>query len=550
VRTWSLRTRLLIATSVILVALIGSTLGYVGTQATALVTDRVNADLGRTREQILADERQREAGLLVTAQVLASFPELRALLDTDAATIRDVLVDYQARVAGVDLLIVLDPGGTVLARTDALQPAPVADVEHAWTGPALAGRPAVGLLDTGQGTFEAAAMPAAAGGTVFGFILVGRRLDDGFARRLRDASRDETVVIGTDGVLGATIERKAWPWPTLASWDAAVAGRHDAIDVDLDGERFAAIETRGRDASRLRYVSLQSRDRALAPYRHIQRGLLVLGLVGIALGVAASAWLARSVTRPLVALTAGTQRVAEGMYDVTLDDRAGGELGRLALAFNQMTRGLRERADMQQFMSASTVAMIRDAQPVATRSERKRLTILITDIRGFTSLADTREPETVVALLNRCLGVQAHRVKKFGGDLDKYIGDSVVALFDGDDMALRAIRCALDIHRAVAEVSDGETTLEVGIGIATGDVVLGSIGGEGRLDYTAIGSPVNLASRLCHHAAPREVLIAASTYSDVAGLVAADPLPPMPIRGFHAPVAVYRMGSHPRDTTP
>ena len=281
--SWSLRTRLLVATSAILVALIGSTLFYVGTQATALVRDRVAADLGRTREQIRADEGQRHASLQVTAQVLASFPELRALLATDTATIRDVLLEYQERVGGIDLLVVLDPSGVVLARTDALSPAPVADAERRWVAPALAGQPAVGLLTAESGMYEAAATASAAGGSVFGFILVGTRIDDGLARRLRDASRDDVVLIGDAGVLGSTIEARRWPWASLEAWDATLGARGDAIDIDLGGERFAAIETRGRSGPALRYVSLQSRDRALAPYRHIQWGLFVLGLAGILL---------------------------------------------------------------------------------------------------------------------------------------------------------------------------------------------------------------------------------------------------------------------------
>ena len=111
----------------------------------------------------------------------------------------------------------------------------------------------------------------------------------------------------------------------------------------------------------------------------------------------------------------------------------------------------------------------------------------------------------------------------------------------GDDMALRAIRCAIDIHRAIDALDDADASLQVGIGIATGDVILGSIGGEGRLDYTAIGAHVNLASRLCGQAAGREILIAASTYDDVRDLVAAEPLTPMAIRGFHDAVQIYRM---------
>ena len=165
-------------------------------------------------------------------------------------------------------------------------------------------------------------------------------------------------------------------------------------------------------------------------------------------------------------------------------------------------------------------------------------------MRGFTSMVEAIRPEDAVKLLNTCLSLQAAKVKKFNGDIDKYVGDCVVALFQGSDMELNAIRCAVEIHRALDERNaqhPSEEPLHVGIGIVTGEVVLGSIGSEDRLDYTVIGSNVNLSSRLCSLAGPRETLFSESTYSAVEGLVAAERTEPVSIKGFRQPVPVYRM---------
>jgi adenylate cyclase len=148
-----------------------------------------------------------------------------------------------------------------------------------------------------------------------------------------------------------------------------------------------------------------------------------------------------------------------------------------------------------------------------------------------------------VASLNRCLSLQADLVKRFHGDVDKFMGDAVFAHFTGDDMALDAIRCGVEIQRALGAASGGDSALSVGVGIATGDVLVGSIGSDDRLDYTAIGPAVNLASRLCARAEPGQILLCADTFGRVSGLVAATPLAPLTVKGFSQPVPVFSIAS-------
>src|SRR6185295_14947734 len=129
-------------------------------------------------------------------------------------------------------------------------------------------------------------------------------------------------------------------------------------------------------------------------------------------------------------LVEGTQQVAAGNFDYRLDIPSTDEIGDLASSFNTMIQGLRERADMQKFVSMSTVEMIQSSNTKKiSAGEKVVLTVLFSDMRGFTSMSEHRTPEDTVRVLNACLSLQAGKVQKFHGDVDKFIGDAVLALF-------------------------------------------------------------------------------------------------------------------------
>ena len=522
-----------------------ATVAYVSRLAERTVSARVTADLERSRKGVAAAEAEQFARLQLIAELVASFPELRALLATDAATVRDFLADYRERHGYQGLLIALDPAGAVVARSDTFAPLSLPDVERTWLAPLAEGRPARGFVVVEGKVHHAVAAAAESGGTVFGAVLAASPIDDRWAALLRDAVGADVVVLSPTGVEASSLPRARIPWRTEA--DAPAELSNVAVDLSLTGERFQAVAATPEPAGPRRIVILQSRDQALAPYRNLQLGLLALGIVAALLGLGGSAWLARSITAPIGDLVRATEKVAAGDFRVRLDVPRDDEIGHLARTFNQMIAGLRERADMAKFVSSSTVEMIqRRPHPGARGGERKEITVLFSDIRGFTSFSETRAPEDAVAVLNYYLSLQAKLVKRFGGDVDKFIGDAVFAHFTGPDMALDAIRCGLEIQRAVANAAEDGAGLSVGVGIATGDVLVGSIGSDERLDYTAIGQAVNLAERLCAAAEPGQILLCAETFVRVSGLVAATALPPLMVKGFSTPVAVYAMSA--RDT--
>ncbi len=178
--------------------------------------------------------------------------------------------------------------------------------------------------------------------------------------------------------------------------------------------------------------------------------------------------------------------------------------------------------------------------------ERRQVTILFADLAGFTALSSSLDAEDLHALMERFFSRVDAAVEAYGGTVDKHIGDAVMALFGapvahGDD-PLRAIRAAQDIHETVTGL--GEDTgrpLAVHIGVASGEVLAGGLGGEGRRDYTVLGDSVNLASRLHEMAAAGETLISDAVYRASGGRADCEALGETEVKGLTAPVAVWRL---------
>jgi len=173
---------------------------------------------------------------------------------------------------------------------------------------------------------------------------------------------------------------------------------------------------------------------------------------------------------------------------------------------NYRTRLLSEfRMRLQQLVSNEAVSSLRQSTGKSgIQSKRVKATILFSDVRKFTEFCETETPENVVSFLNRSLGIVIDAVRDHGGDVDKMIGDAVLAHFQGDDAPQRALAAA---EKALTEMSKANLPRGIGIGIYTGVVVMGTVGASNRKDFTVIGDTVNSASRLCSTAKEGEIII-------------------------------------------
>lgn len=185
---------------------------------------------------------------------------------------------------------------------------------------------------------------------------------------------------------------------------------------------------------------------------------------------------------------------------------------------------------------------------------RAELTIVFADIRGFTALSEQSEPEAVSSSLNTFLTAMTEIVFEFGGTLDKYVGDALMVFFNDPlpqaDHAERAVRMALKMQseldvlcQQLSQAALGEIT--AGIGVSTGYVTVGNFGSPSRMEYTAIGNHVNLASRLADEAAAGEILIAERTLALLPpGLVSAEPVGELALKGVNRPVTLYSVSAN------
>lgn len=250
-------------------------------------------------------------------------------------------------------------------------------------------------------------------------------------------------------------------------------------------------------------------------------------------------------TQPILCIADAATDVANGNLDVELSINTNDEIEELATRFNQMVRGLREREKMGKFVSDSTMCMIQEDSDKhrILGGEYRSMTFLFTDIRGFTAMSIDKKPDEVVKIINYYLDLQSQIIKSFGGDIDKFVGDEIMASFSGDDGADRAIECGIAIQSAIAEANTVRKTKEhticnVGIGINHGEVIVGNIGSHDRMDFTSIGSEVNLASRLCSIAEAGQILIEVQTCAMATTSRVFSPVYEINVKGLKRPVSV------------
>ena len=175
---------------------------------------------------------------------------------------------------------------------------------------------------------------------------------------------------------------------------------------------------------------------------------------------------------------------------------------------------------------------------------RQEACILFSDARGFTEMSQELEPESVFEILSRHLAAQVELVYRHGGYIDKYSGDGIMAVFDGEGMARKCCGCALDILDRSRELADlqGPAAIRMGIGIHQGFAMIGNLGSSEHLDYTMIGKTVNLAARLCGLAS-QSIVVSQAVRDAVAGAAefSFESERPAAIRGFRDPVTVYEL---------
>lgn len=552
---------------ILMVGLTGAMLGGVLFFVEGILSEAINAkivhDFNKTQKVFRQVQALRYDRLLESSALIGENPAFKGNLQVGDPASLEYIIEYEFAqlIIDLDLFIVTDRNGEVLVGYNAPEGFEVRQrpsVQRALRGEY--GDYLIGgddgwpeLMAIGDKLYLVSVVPVYLGDSVIGTITQGVQIDqqevDVFQES--DAAIDVTVVL--DEKLVATTVKGL----KQSDIDVFCDGHSHNLDSILaDMLPGAPFRSPLAGVPVFAYVSpLGEGERAFflatVPEAYEFAILETLGqvtrwtaAVALVLTLVLAYFLGNRISRPILRLVEGMNRVEGGYLDVSVRTTTHDEIALLTDAFNKMTIGMRERLQLMRYVGSHTQEMISKnvGGQVNLGGVREVLAVMFTDIRGFTAFSEKRQPEEVISMLNRYLGFQAEIVPRFGGSIDKFVGDEMVALFIGERALERAIDCAVEIQRCVRKEHETDPVpIDIGIGINYGSVILGNMGAENRLDYTVIGAEVNLGARLCQAAAPQEILVPAQLLDGLAVRVVETKQ--MAFKGFSEELSIASLAS-------
>ncbi len=561
-----LRARIFLPFALLIVGLLLATLWLINAAVGGWVERSLSAQFavtGRVFGALLAERAARLSG--ITGLLARDFAFKRAVATYDADTLRSMADNAQYR--DVDLLWITDPDGRLLADfAGKVAPGePVGALPPLAAALAAAGSgagAAIGALD-GR-LLQLVAAPVLGPGQVpIGYLLAGEAIDDDTARALeRDTGPAVSFASATQLYASSLPPARRRAMFPAAPGDGPLAaplrgtGAATAL-VTIDGERFLTgiVPILTPLEPPLFAVLQDSYDRALGPLRRLPERVVLIGGISLAAGLLVGAAIAAGIAAPLQTLVSAMRRVLAGDFGHQVTLRRSDEIGFLAGAFNEMVVGLAERERIKEtfgrFVSRDVAAAVLDGQ-VPLAGERREVTILFQDVRGFTSIAERTDPTVLVQVVNRLFTAMVAAVEAQGGVIRQFTGDGVMALFGAPvqhaDDPERAVRAALDMVARLPELNrqlaaEGLPVLRIGIGVHTGEVVAGRMGPDERSEYSVVGDAPNVASRI--EGLTKEmgatILVSGATAARLGPEVRLGRRAVLPLRGKEHPVEVVEV---------
>ena len=545
-----LRTKIFIAFSSLIIAVLLATLGFTQIVVSREVDRTLDRELATTGEVFDNLLKERGARLETNSILLASDFALKSAVAThfdpstyEPATLASAAQSWQERI-GVDLFWITDEIGTVL----------VASSEKDRTGEEIeelsplreaieSEEPTAGIAELDGHLFQLVAVPVFAP-DVIGFLLLGEAVDDRFAGRLKGSTGTDVSFVTQDRVFASS-------WPTNER------GRFIPSPFTAKDKRFQSlvVPVQANLPQPLFALMQRSYYEALAPLRALRQRILVIGTAGLLGALLIGMGLAGGIIAPLQQLVAGMREVLRGNLQYRSRIERHDELGFIAKSFNEMIDGLEERELIRdtfgRFVSHEVAEAVLTGR-VPLQGERRDVSILFQDIRGFTSLSERLDPAVLLRLLNQFFTEVVAAVEAEGGVVKQFLGDGVMALFGAPqphpDHAARAVRAALGIVNRLKGLNEslkeqGIERLEIGVGIHSGAVVAGLIGPDNRVEYGVVGDAVNLASRV--EALTREmqatILVSRNIAEQLGPGFALGRTASMPVKGKSQPVEVVEV---------
>jgi serine/threonine-protein kinase len=509
-RSPGLGTRIFFATALLVVFAVGLAVLATYLMGTQVGDRAARRALERSSMVQNAFQVQRFEQLRLQAYLLAGDPAfaayvLRAIEDGDVASLLDQL-DERRQGLGFDFAWILDPEGHLVARTD--QPGASGEELSAETLYLRAAEDyeAAGVWARDGGLFYAMAVPVAAGDLLAGYLVAAYAIDDPAALELREVNNTEVAFL----LAG---ERPAVAAKTLSPGAAeellAFASRRPELltpagdapvqqEVELQRQKWLAlarplVDVAGNTVGAV--IHLTSLDVELQPFRRIGQTLAAVGLLTMLLALAVSYLLPRRVLRPVGRLADAAAAAAAGDYDQEIEVERADEVGRLAGAFNVLLSELRDKRDMELYVTelARTLPDPDSAAPEAAPVEERQLTLLGVELRNYAPAKgfDRPAPREALDRLTRDLRGISRAVSSRDGRIEAVLGHRLAASFEGPRRSDRALQAAAEI---VAHA--GRRGYEIAVALVAGSAVSGTATWDNRARYVLTGEPVEALESL------------------------------------------------------
>ena len=358
----------------------------------------------------------------------------------------------------------------------------------------------------------------------------------------------------------------AHPDISLVLRSGAGAGDFDRLKAVVSAANGSAVATTGEDGKPVVALSVRAPNvgwtviaeqpvqEAFESIRAaLQRSLILIGL-GIAFALVLAYWRAGRMWGPIRQLEDGVERIGMGQFDHRIAIHSRDELEQLAVRFNQMAEELAasqqksERISrLKQFLAPQVAELVEHSDQGLLDGQRREVVAIFGDLRGFTAFSARAEPDLVIAVLREYYEAIGTATARHAGTLIRFAGDGVMVLVNApvacENPAQRGIRLAIDMQAAVQSLANywnaRGCAIGFGVGIAMGPATVGTLGWHGRLDYTAIGNVVNLASRLCDLAEDAQILVDPVVTGHVEDSIALASIGERAIKGYDRALEVF-----------
>jgi serine/threonine-protein kinase len=536
--------KLFLLTALLIVIVVGIAVGITIERANRVAEQTVNTSITGATKLFNEFEKQRLQRLEIVTQVLGNDPSFVAYIQTalggtppetpsdetaaagtppaappapepavapdpappliDLASINEQILQRRDQL-GTDVLMLLDDQGILVARTD--QPMVATSTKEDLYEATPLVRKIVddasvektsGVLASGGKLYHAAVAPVGAGarGVRIGYLVNAYAIDESFANRIAD-STNAGVVFATQNASGAAA--RSSNAPSIAPKQGG--GKTGRVTVDQSRYVYTSQPLLAGTLPVGSAMFLRSLDRELAPFREIENAMLIGGGAALLLAFFFSWLIAKRITRPIEKLAGIAQAVTAGDYSVDPEVDRNDEVGILGRSFSKMMNSLRDKAELEALV-AEMADKNKEQTPgrVTQPAKLDEGTVLVTDLRGLTATVGEAEASTVIDAVQKAMRIQEREVARQDGEVREIDGHRLVSVFRGERGIIHAIRAARVINEELALQMGSTNPMSVGVGIATGEFVTGSVALDADSSLAIVGNAPLLALLFAWHA--------------------------------------------------